>query len=70
MNRLRSICAFWYDFIVGDDWRGAAVVAVALAGTAAFVHVAHVNAWWLMPGGVLIALGWSVRRATAGTPKN
>ena len=70
MNRLRSICAFWYDFIVGDDWRGAAVVAVALAGTAALVHVAQVNAWWLMPAGVLVALVWSVRRATAGTAKN
>jgi hypothetical protein len=25
-----------------------------------------VNAWWLMPIGVLAALGWSLRRATAG----
>ena len=70
MSRLRSIGAFWYDFIVGDDWRGAAVVAVVLAGTALLVHVARVNAWWLMPAGVVVALGWSVRRATAGTAKN
>lgn len=69
MSRLRSICAFWYDFIVGDDWRGAAVVAVALAVTAVLVHVARVNAWWLMPAAVVVVLGWSLRRATAG-PEN
>ena len=45
---LRSFGAFWYDFIVGDDWRGAAAVALALAATALLVHVAGVNAWWLM----------------------
>jgi len=25
-----------------------------------------VNAWWLMPVCVIAALGWSLRRATAG----
>ena len=63
---LRSFGAFWYDFIVGDDWRGAAAVALALAVTVLLVHVAGVNAWWLMPVCVIAALGWSLRRATAG----
>ena len=63
---LRSFGAFWYDFVIGDDWRGAAAVALALAATALLVHVAGVNAWWLMPVCVLAALGWSLRRATTG----
>ena len=62
---LRSFGAFWYDFIVGDDWRGAVAVALALVATALLVHVAGVNAWWLMPICVLAALGWSLRRATS-----
>ena len=62
-SRLRSAGAFWYDFIVGDDWRGAAAVALALAATALLVHLAGVNAWWLMPVCVTAALGWSLRRA-------
>jgi hypothetical protein len=66
MKWLRSFGMFWYDFVIGDDWRGAAVVAVALAGTALLVHVARVDAWWLLPAAVIAVLGWSLRRATAG----
>jgi len=65
MRRLRAFGTFWYDFVIGDDWRGAAVVAAAIAGTAALV-AAGVNAWWLLPVSALAALGWSLRRATAG----
>jgi uncharacterized membrane protein len=65
MRRLRAFGAFWYDFVIGDDWRGAAVVAAAIAATAALV-AAGVNAWWLLPAAALAALGWSLRRATSG----
>jgi uncharacterized membrane protein len=65
---LRSFGAFWYGFIVGDDWRGAAAVALALVATALLVQVAGVNAWWLVPACVIAALGWSLRRATTGRP--
>jgi hypothetical protein len=66
IRRLRLIGAFWYDFIVGDDWRGAVAVVLALAATALLTHVMGVNAWWLMPACVIAALGWSLRRAIAG----
>ena len=67
MKRLKSIGAFWYDFVIGDDWRVAVVVVAALALTALLVHAAGVNAWWLLPVCVFAALGWSLRRATSGT---
>lgn len=60
---LRSFGAFWYDFVIGDDWRGAAAVVLALAVTAALVHGAGVNAWWLLPVATIAAMGWSLRRA-------
>jgi hypothetical protein len=70
MNRvtaaLRGFAAFWWDFIVGDDWRIAAGVVVALAATAALATTT-VPAWWLVPVVVVVALGWSLRRATRRT---
>jgi len=67
-SRLRSFGAFWYDFVIGDDWRGAVAVALALALTAVLARAADINAWWLMPVAVMAALGWSLRRATARRP--
>ena len=61
MSRLRSFARFWWDFVVGDDWRAAAGVVLALAATAAAV-AAGVNAWWLMPVAVAPVLGLSLRR--------
>jgi hypothetical protein len=65
MKQLRSFGAFWYDFIVGDDWHVAALVAAGLALTAVATHAAQVNAWWLLPAVVIGALAWSLHRATA-----
>jgi hypothetical protein len=62
---LKSAGAFWYDFVIGDDWQVAAVVLAGLGLTALLVHAARVNAWWLLPVAVVAALGWSLHRATA-----
>jgi hypothetical protein len=65
MKQLRSFGAFWYDFVVGDDWRLAVLVVAGLALTAILIHVARVNAWWALPVVVIAALVWSLHRATA-----
>lgn len=31
MRLLRAIGAFWYDFLIGDDWKIAAMVVAVLA---------------------------------------
>jgi hypothetical protein len=65
MRRLKSFGAFWYDFIVGDDWHVAVLVVAGLALTAILTHVAHANAWWALPVFAFTALAWSLHRATA-----
>ena len=48
MNPVRRFGAFWWDFVVGDDWRVAAGVVVALAATAVLAGTGA-PAWWLLP---------------------
>ncbi|MDX6245905.1 MAG: hypothetical protein QOE76_3628 [Frankiales bacterium] len=64
---LRGFGAFWWDFIVGDDWRIAAGVILAFAVTAA-VATTSVPAWWLLPLAVVALLGESLWRATRPGP--
>lgn len=61
--RLMAFADFWYDFIVGDDWRVAAGVVVAFAVTYA-VSRTSVPAWWLVPLAVFLLLPFSLWRAT------
>jgi len=64
IGRIRAFGAFWYDFVVGDDWRVAVGVVIALAATYG-VSRSSVPAWWLVPAAVVILLPYSLWRATA-----
>lgn len=61
--RLRSFGAFWYDFVVGDDWQVAVGVVVALALTASLSRTG-VPVWWIAPLAVALLLPYSLYRAT------
>ena len=63
MQYITNFFAFWYDFIIGDDWTVAAGVVVALAITAV-LHVSGLNAWWLPLIAVIALLGASVWRVS------
>ena len=63
-KRLKAFGAFWYDFVVGDDWRVAVVVLAALAATFGLSKTS-IAAWWLMPVPVAVILPitlWQARR--------
>jgi hypothetical protein len=59
----RSFGLFWWNFIVGDDWRVAAGLAVALGLTSLLTHEG-VNAWWLLPIAIVLLLTGSLWRET------
>jgi hypothetical protein len=61
VNRLAAFGRFWWGFVVGDDWRAAAGVVVAIGATGALVG-SGVDAWWLMPVAVALILAASLRR--------
>jgi hypothetical protein len=65
MTRVEAFFRFLWDFVVGDDWRIAAGVVVAL-GVTAIVAGTTAAAWWVLPlvvAGVLTASVWRVGRS-------
>ena len=64
MRRLRQFGAFWYDFIVGDDWRVALTVAVALATTFAVNRLTGAALWWIVVAAVGAVLPLTIYWAT------
>ncbi|WP_249021121.1 hypothetical protein [Conexibacter sp. S30A1] len=59
MSRIRALLRFLWDFVVGDDWRIAAAVVVALAATLV-VSESSIPVWWLLPLVVVVILSISV----------
>ena len=57
---------FWYDFIIGDDWRVAAVVITGLYSA----HILGANSWWLMPTLVASVLTFTLLEASAAAPSD
>jgi hypothetical protein len=62
MKLVVGFLRFWYDFIVGDDWRMAAML-VGVIAVAAVLAGAGVSIWWFTPVAVSVTLAASLRRA-------
>ena len=58
---MKRFVLFWWDFVVGDDWRVAAGVILAVVATELLTHH-DVNGWWLPPLATAAVLGLAVRR--------
>ncbi len=63
MRTIRAFAAFWYDFVVGDDWRVALTVALALAATFAVNRLTGAAMWWIVVAAVVAALPLTIYRA-------
>ena len=59
---MRRFGAFWWDFLVGDDWRVAAGVVLAM-GITAVLATTSAPAWWVLPLAVASVLWLSLRSA-------
>ncbi len=67
MRYVAAFFAFWYDFLVGDDWRIAAGVIVSLLLAAAAAHwIASLAGAAVMLAGVLLTEGLALRRSVRG----
>jgi multisubunit Na+/H+ antiporter MnhE subunit len=62
--KLRAFGAFWYDFVIGDDWRVAVGVTLAFAITYVASRSTSAPLWWIAPLAVVILLPVSIYRVT------
>ena len=62
MTRASALLAAVWEFVVGDDWRTALGLVLALSLTALLAGAA-ISAWWVMPIAVPGLLALSIRRA-------
>ena len=61
MSFVKGFGQFWYDFIVGDDWKIAAAVVTALVIGAVIAAGTTGDASWLPPlVGVLVVVAFTV----------
>jgi hypothetical protein len=58
---VRRFGLFWWDFVVGDDWRVAVGIALAL-GLTAVLATTSAPAWLVLPLAVAAVLWMSLRR--------
>lgn len=65
LARLKAFGLFWYDFVIGDDWRVAVVVVAAFLVTWA-VSTTSVSAWWIAPIFVFALIPISLWRSVTG----
>jgi hypothetical protein len=61
VEALIAFGAFWYDFVIGDDWRMAAGVVVAFALTGWLKSTDNAS-WVLVPSAVVALLSYSLIR--------
>lgn len=67
IGKFRAFGAFWYDFVIGDDWRVAMGVVLAFALTFGLTRSAGASLWWIIPIAVAILLPLSIYRVTRRT---
>jgi hypothetical protein len=62
VRRVALFGRFWYDFIIGDDWRLALGVVVTITIVSVAAHQGA-DVWWLLPVAVAALLTVSVTHA-------
>jgi len=60
---VKKFGAFWFDFLIGDDWQGTVIVFAAFALTHQ-LSGGNVVSWWVLPTAVLILLPYNLYRVT------
>ncbi len=66
---LKAFGQFWYDFIIGDDWKIAVSVVLALAVTLALYKAGLAEGAVTVIGGLLVLVAFTLALAIDIRPK-
>ncbi len=68
MYYLKQFSLFWYKFLIGEDWVGAAIVMVGLIVTYGLLK-ADLDVYWLLPVVVMFSISLSLFRQSRSGPE-
>ncbi len=68
MRYLKKFFLFWYGFLIGDDWLGAAIILAGCMGTYE-LSKNGTDAYWFLPLIVLLSVAVSLMRQVRSTRK-
>lgn len=63
LTGLKAFGNFWFDFLIGDDWRGTIGILAALTLTSLLQRSGSVS-WWILPLSVSLLLPYNLMRVT------
>ncbi len=63
MTSVKAFGDFWFDFLIGDDWRGTIGILLAFIATAMLNH-SGITCWWVLPLAVAALLPFNLMRVT------
>jgi hypothetical protein len=55
---LKAFGLFWYDFVIGDDWKIAVYVVIAVGAVAGLAVSTHLGGGWIALAGSLLLGGF------------
>ena len=63
VGSLKAFGDFWFDFLIGDDWRGTVGLIVAFLLTG-WLNSSGAASWWIVPAAVTVLLPVNLIRVT------
>jgi hypothetical protein len=60
MSWLRAFGRFWYELIIGDDWKIAANVVITLGLATALLFSVGATWWWPLLAAALVIAGFMI----------
>ncbi|HEX7405030.1 MAG TPA: hypothetical protein VF307_03800 [Candidatus Nanopelagicaceae bacterium] len=63
LGSLKAFGDFWYDFLIGDDWRGTVGLVVAFILTG-WLNRSGATSWWILPTAVMVLMPYNLARVT------